>query len=330
MIFKENIMSCIVNGLSSVRTGFVKSCHYCVEKAKSGVSKTTEVSKKVFSAILPMNPVTKNREFRIIPTCVENWIGDMYYDSVCDEMENNWTFRGTCSKYANNSKIKEIGRKLVEKCDRKELNFKFRVVNSDIVNAVCLPGGKIAITTGLLRKLDTDDEIAFVLGHEITHACAAHSAKSIQFGLMIWVVGVVMEVVAGVFVSAKLEKANADKRPEDRRSANEINDIARAVQWAVSKVFGIATFFVASKRSRTDEYQADRIGMKYAARAEYDPRAAIRVMEVFEKMNSLDKDSWAGKTVEVFQSHPLPDSRITACTKVADEIEEKGVESIEK
>ncbi|MCB1135570.1 MAG: M48 family metalloprotease [Chlamydiia bacterium] len=126
----------------------------------------------VLDVVLPRNPVTKCRQIRIVPTWVENTLGVMNYDSLCP------LYR-TSRNAQLNAAVSDVGARLVEHCDRKELDFEFRVLKDDnVVNAFCLPGGKIAITTGLLDKLQHEsvgdaeldalpfeDKLAAVLGH---------------------------------------------------------------------------------------------------------------------------------------------------------------------
>jgi beta-barrel assembly-enhancing protease len=293
----------------SIVHGACNNVMWACGKVGQGVSaccvRVSSASKKCLNVVLPVNPVTKSREFRIMPTIVENWIGRMYYDRVCSQM-SSFTFGGAFDGLrGRDAEIKAIGAKLVKHCDR-ELPYEFRLINSSMVNAVCLPGGKIAITTALASKLNYNrDKIAWVLGHEITHACAAHSAKRVQFGLLVWLAGRVAEVVVGVFVRGKLEEANKGKKHENKLSKGQIKETSNAVQWCIGKVFTLAAFFVSTWKSRDNEYQADRVGLKYVVKAGYAAGACLDVMDVFIAENK-GKES---KLAEFVHTHPNSSAR---------------------
>jgi predicted Zn-dependent protease len=148
------------------------------------------------------------------------------------------------------------------------------VISSKEVNAWCMPGGKIAVYTGLIERLQaTDDELAAVMGHEIAHALREHGRERVSQaqaqGLIIGVLGAVAGVSQGgmdltaVLVDLTLNKPN----------------------------------------SREHEVEADRIGVELAARAGYDPRAAISLWEKMAKLGG-------GQPPEFLSTHPSPSNRI--------------------
>ena len=145
------------------------------------------------------------------------------------------------------------------------------VVNSQSINAFCMPGGKIAFFTGILQKLQlTDDEVAMVMGHEIAHALREHSraraAKSTLTNI-------------GTMAVAVLVGGNA-------------GEIARMGGGLLSLKF-----------SRSDETEADLIGMELAARAGYNPESGIHL---WEKMSAAAK----GAPMEFMSTHPSGTTRI--------------------
>ncbi|MCM8762811.1 MAG: M48 family metalloprotease, partial [Candidatus Omnitrophica bacterium] len=77
-------------------------------------------------------------------------------------------------------RVEDIGRRLVDVCDRKEIDYHFKVLADNEVNAFALPGGYIYINKGLIEKTASDDELAAVIGHEIGHIVARHSVKKLQ------------------------------------------------------------------------------------------------------------------------------------------------------
>jgi len=153
-------------------------------------------------------------------------------------------------------------------------NWEVNVIRSDQVNAWCMPGGKIAVYTGLVTKLKlSDDEIAAVVGHEIAHALREHAREraSEQMGAQVLIGGASILLGAG--------QAGAD----------------------LGGVFYKAFFGLPN--SRLHETEADRIGVEIAARAGYDPRAAITL---WQKMAAAD----GGRGPEFLSTHPSAETRL--------------------
>jgi len=144
----------------------------------------------------------------------------------------------------------------------------------EVVNAWCMAGGKMAIYTGLIEKVQTtDDEIAQVMGHEIAHALANHQAEKMSVS-MATSVG-----VAAVGVAS------------DRPGV------------AISGTAVAAMLAVKLPNSRTAETEADRIGIELAAKAGYDPRAAVTL---WEKMGKVGGGS---RQPQFLSTHPAPENR---------------------
>jgi predicted Zn-dependent protease len=154
--------------------------------------------------------------------------------------------------------------------------WQVNLVQSNQVNAFCMPGGRIAFFTGIIDKLKlTDDEIAAVMGHEIAHALREHG--------------------------------------RDRQSASTTTGLitgiggALASAWLGYDVRGIANTagkMYVLKFSRDEEREADLVGLDIAARAGYDPRAGIAL---WNKMAALDK---SGAPIEILSTHPGGENRI--------------------
>jgi predicted Zn-dependent protease len=126
-----------------------------------------------------INPLSGNAEFRIISEAQEIEIGQAQFPVLIDEMGGEYTTFPELSAY-----VASIGQRLAAVSDRPNLPYQFVVVNSSVRNAMCLPGGKIIVTKGLLKSLKSESELAAVLAHEIGHANARHSAKRIERNLM--------------------------------------------------------------------------------------------------------------------------------------------------
>ena len=153
--------------------------------------------------------------------------------------------------------------------------WEVNVITSDEVNAWCMPGGKIAVYTGLLTKLSpTDDELAAVMGHEIAHALREHgrerASEQMAQQLGVGVLGVALG----------------------------LGDLGAQLTQTLLDVT------LSLPHSRTQETEADRIGVELAARSAYDPRAAV---SLWEKMGKLG----GGKPPEWMSTHPSDQNRIS-------------------
>ncbi|MCA3211506.1 MAG: M48 family metallopeptidase [Burkholderiales bacterium] len=152
-------------------------------------------------------------------------------------------------------------------------NWEVNVLVSDQVNAWCMPGGKIAVYTGLIEKLRvTDDELAAVMGHEIAHALREHARERMGRAQAAGLGVLAAEILTGV------------------RLGDAGNTLAQAM-------------FVLPN-SRDNEQEADRIGVELAARASYDPRAAITL---WQKMGAA---SGGGAPPQWLSTHPSNETRI--------------------
>jgi predicted Zn-dependent protease len=152
--------------------------------------------------------------------------------------------------------------------------WEVNVIQSDQINAWCMPGGKIAFYSGIITKLQlTDDEIAAIMGHEIAHALREHGRERAS-----------EQVTAGLLVNVGVAAAGGGK------AAMDMAGLAYNVT-------------VGLPNSRTHETEADRIGIELAARAGYDPKAAITL---WQKMAKVSGSSGPG----FLSTHPSPESRI--------------------
>ncbi|MDF1809604.1 MAG: M48 family metallopeptidase [Phycisphaerales bacterium] len=181
--------------------------------------------------------------------------------------------------------VREVGMKLVAGIEEgiPDLDWEFTLLNSDVINAFALPGGKVFFTRGLAEKLDSEAEMAGVLGHEIGHVTARHGNQRIskQIGFNALLVGTAVAV--GV--------------------ADPDSDTRRVGQIAVPAM-AIGGNLVLLKYGRDDESEADMLGMRYMTRAGYNPFGQLKVMEVLrDESNGASQPEW-------LSTHPHPESRI--------------------
>jgi predicted Zn-dependent protease len=163
------------------------------------------------------------------------------------------------------------------------LNWKWEVnvEENEQLNAYCMPGGKIMVYTGLMEKLNTtDDELAAVIGHEISHALREHGRErmSIAYAQQAGVVGVA--VLAAV-----------------------LSNDSKTTQNTMAAAAAVSTVALTLPNSREQEREADRVGLELAARAGYDPNAAV---SLWKKMMA----NGGGKPPEWLSTHPSEKSRI--------------------
>lgn len=162
--------------------------------------------------------------------------------------------------------------------------WEIHVISSDDVNAWCMPGGKMAIYTGLINRIKpTDDELAAVLGHEMAHALREHSREQISQQMAAQVGLSVLSAVTGVAAQGDLGKA-------------------------------LTNVMFTLPNSRTHESEADLIGVELAARAGYDPRAAVTL---WQKMAAL---SGGGAPPEFLSTHPSASTRSAELQRNAEKV----------
>lgn len=182
-----------------------------------------------------------------------------------------------------------IGRRLAEQteADNPSLPWEFTLLDSDVINAFALPGGKVFFSRGLAEKLTNEAQMAAVLGHEIGHVTGKHT--NARFGKQIATVGIAA-VIGGLIGAAATE---------DRTTGAAIGAGAGATVGGV----------VVLSYSREDELEADRLGMRYMERLGYDPRGAIQVQEI------LKKEAGGNAPPEYLSTHPASDTRIAELQK---------------
>lgn len=184
-----------------------------------------------------------------------------------------------------NARVQRVGERIAQSVGRELPNaqWEFVVFESEEVNAFALPGGKVGVYTGLLRVATTDDELAAVMGHEVAHVSSRHGAERVSQELLV--------IGGAVLAEIGMEANDADE--EDR-------EMLRAA-------YGLGTSVgVLLPYSRLHESEADAVGLRFAAGAGYDPRAALsfwRKMAAAEGEGSL-------QLPEFLSTHPADQTRI--------------------
>lgn len=186
--------------------------------------------------------------------------------------------------------VSAIGESLVKHSLRPNLEFTFKIINTETVNAFAGPGGFVYITVGLLDELESKDELAAILGHEIGHCCARHSIKAWKSAQKISRALTIIDIAAIIAGFPPVAGAGGDI-------------IANVGQTAAN----LAAMVIYQGYSRGYEYQADELGLREMYEAGYDPEAMLRV---FDKLIKLREEEGRGKGVLLLSSHPHTEDRI--------------------
>ena len=210
------------------------------------------------------NPATQKHESYFIDEKTEIAIGKNVTNDIL--RENKTIKDANLSEYVNN-----IGKKVAAKSDRNNLPYYFYILDDKKLNALAVPGGYIFINKGLLDKLN-EDELAFVLGHEIGHIAARHSIKKLQVAL-------------GFNILTSIALDNPDYA-------------------STQQAMGIAFNVVSSGYSRQDELLADSLGLKYLTKSGYSPYASINALK------KLEGEEESNLGLVFLRTHPLTRERI--------------------
>ena len=222
------------------------------------------------------NPATGRKEFIFINDETEIAMGRNVVRQIAKETP---LWRNSAAQ----SRVESVGRRIAEVSDRSELNYEFYILDDKELNAMALPGGFVYINRGLLT-LVTDDELAFILGHEVGHVAARHSVKKLQSAMGFQLLLTLAFSFAG------------------EKNAQAAGNIAQASDMAYN--------LISLGYSRQDEYAADTLGVKYASLAGFNPKAAIAALQKIKKA-----ESQSGKVPIYLRSHPYIDDRIKALEK---------------
>lgn len=172
-----------------------------------------------------------------------------------------------------NQRVAAIGARLAAVSDRRDLPWRFRILNRREVNAISLPGGFIYITRGMLNFVTSDDELAFVLGHEVAHVNQRHHVDLLE---RYFFMGIVVSLLFGGDATA--------------------SQIANFVGFLLNRGF-----------SRGAEYEADQVGVGLAHRARFRADAGLRFMERLRSAEGRDPSQFE----VLFRTHPGLSERIT-------------------
>ena len=241
-----------------------------------------------------VNPVTGEKELQFVSEAQELKLGEQNYAPMRQAEGGDFDVLPEPTAYVN-----EVGQKLAAVADRK-LPYEFVVLNNSVPNAWALPGGKIAINRGLLTELQSEAELAAVLGHEIVHAAARHGAKAQERGTLLQVGLAAAQIGAAV------------------------SDVDTNVAGLLIQGAGVGAQLVQQKYGRDQELQSDEYGMKYMKLAGYDPWGAVTLQETFVRLSQQDGAKKQGWLEGLFASHPPSAERVEQNKRTAAELGRGG------
>lgn len=214
-------------------------------------------------------PVTGKEVFILTTEAEEQKLGTEAYRQILA--------KSTLSKDARRKEmLRRVGRRIAHVADRPDFKWEFALIESEEKNAFCLPGGKIAFYTGILKEMKNEAQVAAVMGHEVGHATARHAGQrmTLQFG----------EQLTFAALSELIQMDSSTGKT------------------LLLQALGVgATVGATLPFSRSHEDEADHIGIIYMAMAGYEPAEAVAFWETFGKQPSL--------LPEWLSTHPASDNR---------------------
>lgn len=243
----------------------------------------------VFTSGCAVNPVTGERELSFISEQRELTIGQQQYVPSQQGQGGQFSVDQELTAY-----VQQIGNKLAAVSDR-QLPYEFVVLNNGVPNAWALPGGKIAVNRGLLVELNSEAELAAVIGHEIVHAAARHGAQAMERGMLL----------QGAMVVGAIAVQGSDY-----------------ADYAVGGA-QLGAQLLTQRNGRDAEREADAYGIRYMARAGYDPAAAVTLQETFVRLSEgRGNANWVDG---LFASHPPSQERVQNNRALVAELRAEGI-----
>lgn len=225
----------------------------------------------VWAISCAVNPVTGKRELMLITQDDELALGKQTDQDVISTY--GIYDHQNLQNYAN-----ELGQKMSRVSHRPNLKWEFKVLDTPVINAFAVPGGYVYLTRGILTYLNSEAELAGVVGHEIGHVSARHTAKAYSKSML---------AQLGLGIGGMLSE-----------TVRKYGGVAE---------FGVGLLFL--KFSRDNEREADRLGIEYSSKTGYD---ALHMANFFETLERLYPESSASGLPDWFSTHPNPPDRIVA------------------
>ncbi len=237
-----------------------------------------------------VNPVTGDREIQWISTAQEIEIGKQNYLPARQVQGGDYVVDKDVSRYVSGvmQRVAAASEKVNADQNRK-LPYEIEVINNSVPNAWAMPGGKMAINRGLLTELNSEAELAAVLGHELVHAAARHGAKAQERGML----------MQGGLLATQIAA-----------SGNRYGSL-------IAGGAMVGAQLVSTKYGRNAELQSDLYGMRYMVEAGYNPQAAVDLQQTFVRLSEGRQANWLEG---LFASHPPSTERVARNKETAAEL----------
>jgi predicted Zn-dependent protease len=218
-------------------------------------------------------PITGRRELLLLPESSEREMGLTSYQEVLQKSKIS-------TDAAMNAQVTRVGQRIAEATGRTDYQWEFKVLEDKQANAFCLPGGKVAVYTGILPMTRDDAGLAVVMGHEVSHAIARHGGERVSQQL----------IVQSGLAATQVALSNRDP----------------AVVQSVMALLGAgANVGLLLPWGRSQESEADHLGLVYMARAGYHPSAA---RDFWVRMQESAKGQ--AQPPQYLSTHPSSETRI--------------------
>jgi beta-barrel assembly-enhancing protease len=183
--------------------------------------------------------------------------------------------------------VNRVGHWVALQTERKDLDWKFAVVDSDDINAFAAPGGYVLVTKGLLLKMNSEAELAGTLAHETVHVVRRHYLNAVRKNARV-----------NLLVNVAKTQVDADRAKDMQKISNGFKELyARGLD-------------------KGDEFEADRMGVVIAARAGYDPYGLPAVLQTLAGMDQKD-----ASLAFLFKTHPRPAKRLSLLERLFDQLD---------
>jgi predicted Zn-dependent protease len=224
-------------------------------------------------------PETGRKQFNFMSSQQEMQLGFSEFDKMKKQVPIS-------KDTAANALVQKVGQRIAAVAQLPGAQWEFVVFDSKEANAFCLPGGKVGVYTGILPITRDEAGLATVIGHEVAHAVARHGGERMSTAIGLQTLGAA------------------------------VGAAAQGSQYAVAinQIYGLGSQLgVALPHSRSQETEADHIGLLYMARAGYDPEAAV---DFWQRFGEFNRKSGGGQTPWFLRTHPLDQDRVNNLKKL--------------
>lgn len=238
-----------------------------------------------------VNPVTGEQDLVLMSEQQELSLGRSAHGEILQEY-------GEYENKALATYVQKIGDRVASGSHRPDLIYRFTVLDTPEVNAFALPGGYIYITRGILAYLNTEDDLAAVLAHEIGHVTARHAVRQHSTSTLTSIAGAILASQSGI---------------------QGAGDVANLLGTALVRGYG-----------REHELEADRLGAEYLARTGYDPQAMLNVIRVLKNQEQFEVELARLEKRDprvyhgLFSTHPDNDRRLQSVISASEHIRQTG------